>query len=111
MKSMFTSLYGSILDTTFNSWIVPEAGLAEGLKELFKGWDQSFHKLLKDIERMSDRRRRGADQQKKIELEKKAVQREVEEDPSLDEQRLFFDKIRARLAISNLPYLHVQPVF
>ncbi|PLW19898.1 hypothetical protein PCASD_13847 [Puccinia coronata f. sp. avenae] len=86
MKSMFTSLYGSILDTTFNSWIVPEAGLAEGFKELFKGWDQSFHKLLKEIERMSDRRRRGADQQKTIELEKKAVQREVEEDPSLDEQ-------------------------
>jgi len=86
MKSLFTSLYSSILDSTFNSWIVPEDGLVDGFKEFFKGWDQSFHKLLKDIERMSDRRRGGIDYQKTSDLEKKATQRQTEDLQSLDEQ-------------------------
>ncbi|KNZ60769.1 hypothetical protein VP01_1503g8 [Puccinia sorghi] len=86
MKSLFTTLYSSILDSTFNSWIVPEAGLVDGFRELFKGWDQSFHKLLKDIERMSDRKRGGMDHQKTSDLEKKAALRQTEELQSLDEQ-------------------------
>ncbi|KAA1101379.1 hypothetical protein PGT21_018090 [Puccinia graminis f. sp. tritici] len=87
MKSLFTSLYGSILDTTFNSWIVPETGLTEGFKDLFKGWDQSFHKLLKDIERMSDRRRGGIDFQKTSGLDKRAAQRQAEEQQLVDDQK------------------------
>ncbi|KAI9628228.1 hypothetical protein KEM48_011746, partial [Puccinia striiformis f. sp. tritici PST-130] len=87
MKSLFTSLYSSILDTTFNSWTVPEGGLTEGLSGLFKGWDQSFQKLLKDIERMSDRRRGGIDFQKSSELEKRATQRQVEEEQLVDDQQ------------------------
>ncbi|KAA1136597.1 hypothetical protein PGTUg99_036201 [Puccinia graminis f. sp. tritici] len=87
MKSLFTSLYGSILDTTFNSWLVPETGLTEGFKDLFKGWDQSFHKLLKDIERMSDRRRGGIDFQKTSGLDKRAAQRQAEEQQLVDDQK------------------------
>ncbi|POW19061.1 hypothetical protein PSHT_05071, partial [Puccinia striiformis] len=83
MKSLFTSLYSSILDTTFNSWTVPEGGLTEGLSGLFKGWDQSF----RNIERMSDRRRGGIDFQKSSELEKRATQRQVEEEQLVDDQQ------------------------
>lgn len=87
MKSLFTSLYSSILDTTFNSWIVPEIGLTQGFNELFKGWDQSFHKLLKDIERMADRRRGGLDHQKTNELDKRAAQRQAEEQQLIGDQK------------------------
>ena len=107
MKSLFTSLYSSILDSTFNSWIVPEDGLVDGFKEFFKGWDQSFHKLLKDIERMSDRRRGGIDYQKTSDLEKKATQRQTEDLQSLDEQSLCFDKQTAKLVMFSL-HIHAR---
>jgi hypothetical protein len=110
MKSLFTSLYGSILDTTFNSWIVPETGLTEGFKELFKGWDQSFHKLLKDIERMSDRRRGGIDFQKTSELDKRAAQRQAEEQQLVDDKSLCFNQHAARLVIFTL-CICLEPIF
>ncbi|KNZ60768.1 hypothetical protein VP01_1503g7 [Puccinia sorghi] len=73
MKSLFISLYSSILHSTFNSWIVPKARLVDGFRELFKVWDQSFHKLLKDMGRMFDRRRGGIDYQKTSDLEKNNI--------------------------------------
>lgn len=87
MKSLFTSLYRSILETTFNSWIVPRELLGDGFKGMFKGWDQSFHRLLKDIERLSDRKRSGFISQRANQSDLKVLQREVEEKQTSSEQQ------------------------
>ncbi|KNZ58907.1 hypothetical protein VP01_1836g8 [Puccinia sorghi] len=97
MKSLFTSLYSSIFNSTFNLWIVPEAGLVDGFREFFKGWDQSFHNLLKDIDQMSNQRRGGIYYQKMSDLEKKASQRQTEDLQSLYEQCFCFNKKTGRL--------------
>ncbi|KAI8462077.1 signal recognition particle receptor subunit alpha [Phakopsora pachyrhizi] len=84
INTSFISLYSSILQSEFRSSKILDLGSrlsTRGFQTLFRAWDQNFNKILKDVERMAERRRGDpGNHRRAIGLEKVSIRMASEED-------------------------------